>query len=194
MKRLIILAILTLAVTTAAFADIARPENTPKPKPEKTWNGQMRIDTRSTNVGIATLTISKDKLKQLRAALDEADADNSNAAVASTDLGRTQTIVAGLLLSLGLVIGGFVAFKKNARSVRVAASIAIVSIAALGAAAVFANVPPPRLTSLTSGIFDSKTKVYGYAEGQVAIKVVNNNPRYGSPDVLLEVPATEEDK
>ena len=102
MKRLIALTILSLVASTAAFADIARPTNTPKPKPEKTWNGQMRIDTRSTNVGIATLTISKDKLKQLRAALDEADTDDSNAAVASTDLGRTQTIVAGLLLSLGL--------------------------------------------------------------------------------------------
>jgi hypothetical protein len=194
MTRLIISITLLLVAVTAAFADIARPTDTPKPKPEKMWNGQMRIDTRSTNVGVATLTISKDKLKQLRAALDDADTDDSNSAAVSGGLSRTQTIVAGLLLSLGLVIGGSVAFKKNSRSTRIAASIAIVSLGALGAVAVFANVPPPRLTSLTSSIFDKNTKTYGYAEGQVVIKVVNNNPRYGSPDVLLEVPATEEDK
>lgn len=188
--KILLSVIFVAAFVSTAFSDIANPGRQKREIP-KTWNGQMSINTRA-DVGIATLKIRKDKLKQLRAAIDQADDQQNTAAVQNGTTGRGQTIVAGILLSIAMVMGGFVIFRRSDRVSKVALSIAAVSVVGIGAVVVFANTPPPSIVGLTSRIFDKSVKNYGYAEGQIAIQVVDD--KYMTDDVTLEIPAVGDDK
>lgn len=185
MKRTIMLFFAVAALAAVAFADEPSPIR-PKPATPKSWDGSMVIRTRA-DVGIATLKINKNKLRELRAAIDQAD-DHENTAASVASFGRIQTVAAGLLLSLAVVMGGFVAFRRQSRT---ALSVAAVAAIGLSAVVVLANTPPPSVVGLTSRIFDKSTKAYGYAHGQIAIQI--NNDKDGE-DVILEIPAAPEDK
>jgi hypothetical protein len=183
---------LIASITVAGLADIPNPDREKRHLP-KTWNGEMAIVMRSKDTGIATLKINRQKLNQLRAAIDQAD-DQATASLddEGTPAARGQTMIAGVLLSIAMVMGGFIVFRRNDRGGKVALSIAAVSAIGVGAIAVLANTPPPRLVGLTSQIFAKESKAYGYARGQIAIQIVDD--KYSPNDVTLEIPAAGDDK
>lgn len=191
-KILFLLGILTL-FSANAFADIRLPD-TPKPTPaEKEITGKMYIRVKS-DVKEPTLTIKQSTLKQLRAAIDEADdaqtlAENNEGRFNFT---RTQTIVSGLFFSLAFIFGGVWMFRAKGKSSKIAVSLIGLAVLSAGAGVAFANTPPSYVISLTSRIFDKSTYAYGWAEGNVKIKISDDNSqRY---DIKLEIPNGEKDK
>jgi hypothetical protein len=193
MKTTLIIFGLLFVVSTAALADI-RPPSRPTPKPSKDIDGKIYIDLRS-DVKVPTLSIRREALKQLRAAIDEADdAENNVASLegAPSQSLRTQTIASGLLFSLAFVFGGIWLFRNPGKISKGAVSaIAVVSIG-FAAMVVFANSPPPRVVGLTTRIFDRSTKAFGYASGSVKIRILDRTPGVftgrDDKDVILEIP------
>ena len=97
MKKILLLAAVALIATTAAFADIARPEKSPnsveKPKPGVSTTMEIMMDKSAKE---AKLLIPKSQIKQLRAELETLDDDNGNTAAATGGFTRLQTIVSDL--------------------------------------------------------------------------------------------------
>ncbi len=192
MKRLILLLVITGSLAAASLSDAPNP-NRKKSEPPRSGTGQMVLRMRSDNVDIATLKLSRSKLQELRAAIDLAEGEDAMAARVDDPAlrgGALRTIVAGLLLSAAMVLGGFVFLRRSSAGGRAALSIAVVGAVGLGALAVIANTPPPALVGLTSRIFADGSKAYGYARGPIAIQIVDGQ----SEDVVLEFPAVGDDK
>jgi len=116
MKRIICILTLIFTAAAAGFADIPRPDKSPKNGNKKSIETNMiiRLDSNATE---ARLLIPKSELKQLRAQLDEMDDDSDNTA-AVTSFGRTQTIVSGIFLSLAIVFGGIWFVRSGKGSTR----------------------------------------------------------------------------
>lgn len=189
MKRILSLSLAILAFTVAGFADIA-PMKTPKPTPapkSTTISTRMSIKMDST-AKVATLSIPREQLKELRAQIDQLEGETENTASATGNFSRTQTIVSGAFLSLALVFGGlwFVrsgkAASKPTKSMLVLAMVGVIGTAAT---LVYANVgPPAELRSISSSLFDRKT--FGYwpsASGKIDLVVSD------TPVIELKVPA-----
>lgn len=176
MKRILCLSMLILLGSVAVFSDVA-PERTPKPKPTpKTESVSTMLSiSMDSNTKVATLSIPREQLKQLRAEIDQLDNGNDNTA-AVTGISRTQTIVSGAFLSLALVFGGmwFVRSGKSAtKSGKSLVILAMIGIVGSAATFVYANAgPPPELRSISSTLFDKKA--FGYwnsAMGKVNLTV-----------------------
>ena len=165
MKRVISLALLMLIASTAAYSDLA-PARTPKPTPEpssKAVKTYMSI-TMDPKTQVATLSIPREQLKQLRAELDQLDPENGNTAAATGSLSQMQTIVSGAFISMAIVFGGMW-FVRNGRSAtksgRPFVILAMIGIIGSAATYVYANAgPPPELRTISSTLFDKKT--FGY--------------------------------
>lgn len=199
MRTIIFPLLLITVFATAVFANV-RPPSTPVPKQVKgEMTGRIYIDLRS-DVKVPTLKIRREALKQLRAAIDEAD-DSQNAVASTGDLpgySRLQTIVGGALFSLAFVFGGVWLMRSKSTPSRLAMSLLVFAGFGLGAIVVFGNSPPPSVVGLTTRIFDKHTKTYGYAAGNLKIQVLDRKPGVftGSDqdDVILEIPNGGEDK
>jgi len=192
MKRIFSLCALLMIFSSAALADIRLPDTpkpTPAPKEKKSIMTGMTIKI-DKNAKEARLLIPKSQLQQLRAELDQLD-DNSNAA--TTGLTRTQTIVGGLFLSLGMVFGGvwLARFrKKDLKPNKMVAAGAVLFFSGALATLTFANVgPPPEARSLTGKIFTPAVHRFKRAWGRVRIEVADD-----TGDVELIVPDVEDDK
>ncbi len=177
MRRIFcLIALLTLA-SVAVFADIARPDSTPKrtPKP-KAPNANMTIKMDS-DIDVATLRIPKSQLKQLKAALEDLDDQTGSDDTAAVTAGpsRISLIASGVFLSLALVFGGMW-FARSGRSIGRAgkAAIVVAAVAGIGAAAtiVYANVGPPlEARSITSKIFNKDVfSPYRFASGKLRLE------------------------
>lgn len=188
--------ILFLLFVTAsfAFADIA-PGRAIPPKQnssaEKVIPGKMFIRVKS-DVKEPTLIVKRGSLSRLRAAIDEAD-DSDRQTLAentgSSNFSRTQTIVSGLFFSLAFIFGGVWMFRSKGASSKFAAPIIVLAILSAGAGIVFANTPPPFAVELTSRIFSPTTYAYGWAEGDIKIKISDEDMR--GYDFRLEIPDAE---
>ena len=197
MKKILLLAAVALIATTAAFANIARPEKSPnsveKPKPGVSTTMEIMMDKSAKE---AKLLIPKSQIKQLRAELETLDDDNGNTAAATGGFTRLQTIVSGAFLSLAFVFGGMWFVRSGKASTKGGKALAAAAIlGGIGAATtvVFANVgPPPAARNITSKLFDQKIfKPYGFAYGKIKIETTEGNQvKLIVPDVT-ETPAGE---
>lgn len=189
-KLLIFFAFITL-FSTFALADIppVKPKPTPKSSEEqgKEVRGKIFISLNNDKKE-PVLTIKPGTLKQLRAAIDEADDARSETALASGNFNfsRMQTIFSGTFLSFALILGGVWMFRRKEKASKLAVSLGALAVFGIGTALVFANTPPPNIVGLTSRIFNKDTKAYGYAKGDVKIVISDNkSERY---DIVLEIP------
>jgi preprotein translocase subunit SecG len=194
MKRTVLTLAAVLAFSTFALADIARPQpdKTPKPKAEKLVDAPMeiRLDSEAKE---AKLLIPRSQLKSLRAALDDLDnGDENTAAVTASGFSRTQTIMAGLFMSLAIVFGGiWVARSGKMASKGVKAAVLTLGIGAIATAAtfVYANAgPPAEARSITGKMFSQAVHIYGFGWGQVKIGISDTDR------VRLIVPDPKDDK
>lgn len=187
MKRILCLSLLILLTSVAAFSDIA-PERTPKPTPTpKTTPVSVLMSIKmDSNTKVATLSIPREQLKQLRAEIDQLDNEKDNTAI--TGISRTQTIVSGAFLSLALVFGGMWFVRSGKSATKTGKTLVILAmIGVIGSAAtfVYANAgPPSELRSISSTLFDKKA--FGYwnsAMGKVNLEV------WDAQVIELKVPA-----
>jgi hypothetical protein len=195
MKQLSLIAISFAFLSVSAFADIRLPEP-PTPKPTSTMKPitgkqiDLMIDVTS-EVTEPTLVIKKSSVKNLRAALDEAEGiDNLATQTENEDTkqyttGSIQTVVGGLFLSLAFVFGGvwFVKNKPNKGTV----ALFVVAFSGASTLLVWGNIAPPRLFSISKNIFADEIQRYAYAKGKVRVKVVT----VSEADIKLLVPITE---
>lgn len=189
MKRILSLSMLIMLASLAVFADIA-PERTPKPSPTPKSQPvsvymSIKMDPKTK---VATLSIPREQLKQLRAEIDQLDNDGDNTAAASGSFSRTQTIVSGAFLSLAFVFGGMWFVRSGRLATKAGKTLVVLAmIGIVGSAAtfVYANAGPPQgLRSISSTLFDKK--VFGYwnsAGGTVNLTVSDSSV------VELSVPA-----
>lgn len=176
MKKIMIAAIFALALSAAAFADIARPDVKPKPVPKPKGPEADMIIRIDAGASEAKLVVPKTHLKKLRAELDELDqGDVDNTADAGTSIQRIQTIVGGVFLSLAFVFGGFWIVKRNGKGAAAAGIVAVMLTAGGAVSLVYANVgPPPSARKITSKIFDANViRPYNFISGKIRVEVGN---------------------
>ncbi len=175
MKQIICLMTLVLLASMTAFADIARPEKTPKPKAAKSIETGMNIRL-DPDAKEARLIIPKSQIKQLRAELEKLDdgTDNTAAVTTSGSFSRTQTIVSGAFLSLALVFGGMWFVRSGKAATKTGKTLVILAIlASVGSAAtfVYANAgPPPEARSITGKMFVPAVHMYNGGWGTVRLE------------------------
>ncbi|HMM81318.1 MAG TPA: hypothetical protein PKC65_14975 [Pyrinomonadaceae bacterium] len=168
-KYLVLLAVLLFAVP--AFADIARPDRTPKPPKKET-----AIDSRLTirldkDAKEARLIIPRSELKGLIAQLGT----DEMPAVKVGGISQTQTIMGGTLISLAILFGGVWAFRSGklaTRSGKVTASVALVLAGSAMTSLVYANIAPPLETrSIKGSIFSPAIQKYKFVSGRIKLEV-----------------------
>lgn len=192
MKKIFNSMLLLVVLASYALADI-RPGNRiikPKPSEEKEFSGKMYIRVKS-DVKEPTLIVRRSSLSRLRAAIDEADDAEKLTLAENTgdfNFSRTQTIISGLFFSLAFIFGGVWMFRAKGKPSKLAMSLIGLAILSAGAGVVFANTPPPFAVELTSRIFSPTTYAYGWAEGDIKIKISDEDREY---DFVLQIPDAE---
>ena len=172
MKKLFSSIALIVAFAPVAFADVRLPD-TPTPKQLKKIDTRLHISI-DKNAKEARLVIPKSQLKQLRAELEEIDAEQD--ATASLSFSKTQTIVSGLFLSLAFVFGGvWLARSRGGRSETKTNKTLVVGAGLFLTVAMttiaIANVgPPPEARSITGKIFSNSVHVYKQASGKIKLE------------------------
>lgn len=196
MKRILSLTALLLLVASSALADIARPENTPKPTPTpRSVMSSMRIRL-DRNATEAKLILPKSQIKQLRAELEQMDSDSDDTAAVS-NTSRTQTIVSGAFFSLALVFGGMWFVRSGKSATKSGKSLVILAIVAgVGSAAtlVYANAGPPPITSITGSLFNRDAVRYRPINAPIKIEMSDEKSvQFIVPDPQPETtPSSEE--
>lgn len=140
-----------------------------------------------------TLTIKRSALKQLRAAIDEAD-DSSTYAESEESNSvspRTPMIIAGAFFSLAFVFGGVWMFRVKGKNSKIAASLIIIALLGAGVSVVYANTPPPWAIDLTSRLFSKSAKAYNLARGKIKVRIIDDNRQ--QTDFYLEIPKDDSD-
>jgi len=193
MKKILLLASIALLASTVGFADIPRPEKTPKPQAGVPMTMEIMMDKSAKE---AKLLIPKSQIKQLRAELEALDDDSGNTAAATGGFTRLQTIVSGAFLSLAFVFGGMWFVRSGKASTKGGKALAAGAIlGGIGAATtvVFANAgPPPGARNITSKLFDQKIFTpYGFAYGKIKIETTDGNQVKLIVPVVPETPASE---
>ena len=187
MTRLLCLAAMVIAISVATFADVPRPDVKTEPKPKGYLsNIEIRLDRTATE---ARLLIPKSQLKQLRAELEQIDADNNTAAGTFTSL---QTVVSGLFLSLAIVFGGlWFSGRGTPRPGKAVVAAGAVIGVVVAASFVYANIaPPPAARTLNGSMFSQSMQSYGYGYGKVRVETTDTtqivlvvpNPQEGRPN------------
>ena len=189
MKRITGIWILLALFAAAAFADIAKPNKSPKTK--ASIDTMLRINLKE-DAKEARLIIPKSKLAQLRAALDQMDdPGDSTAAITSDGIARTQTIVSGLFLSLAIVFGGIWFARAGKISTKAGTALMLVAVIA-GAAAtfVYGNAgPPPEARSITGKMFSQGVHWYNFGSGKIKLETSDSD----RDEIELIVPNPKDD-
>ena len=172
MKTLLIIT-LVLGTSVVGLADIARPENGARVK--KPVEGiETAIDIKlDKDAKEARLIIPRSRLKQLRAELDALENGKDQAVDATGIFTRTQTIAAGFMLSLSLVLGGmwFARSGRGSRASRSTVGVVAIGLMAFGAGIVYSNAgPPPEARGVTSKMFSQAMNLYGFGYGKVKLE------------------------
>lgn len=193
MKKVLFSIVFLLLVSSFALADIARPDEPRKPRVVSQSDVRLRINVRS-EATEPTLTIKRSALKQLRAAIDEAEADENYAekTVPVSSIARSQTIIGGIFFSLAFIVGGVWMFRTKGKSSKIITGFLVIVFIGAGATLVFANAVPPHLVSLTSRIFAKDTKAYGFATGKAKLRIIDDRTASGY-DVIFDIPRGEGD-
>ena len=186
-KYLVLLAVLLFAVP--AFADIARPDRTPK-RPKK----ETAIDSRLTirldkDAKEARLIIPRSELKGLIAQLGT----DEMPAVKVGGISQAQTIMGGTLISLAIIFGGVWAFRSGklaTRSGKVTASVALVLAGGALTSLVYANIAPPLETrSIKGSIFSPAIQKYKFVSGPIKLEIGENET---APTLIVPDPKPAE--
>lgn len=184
--------VLLLIFSANAFADIPMPKPSPKSK-----SADVRMIIRfSRQATTPTLSIPRSAIKDLRAQLEEIDGETNSASASTTsgNFSRTQTVVSGLFLSLGMILGGvwFARSRKSAEPLnkKIAAVLVAVFIASATTVAL-ANVGPPSvLRSISSKLFDKEAftgrTAWRHARGDVRLQINDNDD-----EIQLVIPDAE---
>ncbi|HLL71515.1 MAG TPA: hypothetical protein VK363_08790 [Pyrinomonadaceae bacterium] len=172
-----------------AFADIPAPEHR-QPRTTQTTKrplppARMLIESRK-DATEARLQISQSVLRELRAEIEAGGA--SDIAGSTTTLSQTQTIIAGVFLSLSLAFAGVFIARSRSRMTKQVAAGALVVVAFAGTLAfkAFANARPfePRLVD--AGSLPRATTPETELNGVVRIEIVPEGRV-----IKLIVPATD---
>ena len=181
MKRTVFLAAAMLLACSVSYSNIANPD---LPNSKKSIDTTLRIQL-DRDAKEARLIIPRNQIKKLRAELESLDtgADNTAAAVSTrSGLSGTQTVMSGLCISLGLVIGGiwFARRKGFSRPAsQVAAAVAATFAFGGFAAIVYGNAAPPsEARSITGKMFSQAVHFYGFGSGKIRLEVseTENSP------------------
>ena len=158
-----------------AFADIAAPEPKPTATPRASKRAlppaRMLIESRK-DATEARLQISQSVLRELRA---EIEGDAASDAAASTSSPRgTQTIIAGIFLSLSLAFAGVFVARTRSRTTKQIATGALVVFAVAGAFAfkALANARPPETRFVNAGTLPRATTPDEELNGVVRVEIV----------------------
>lgn len=187
MYRKLFVPVIVLMFTVSTFADIARPERTPKP-PKKPAAVDTYLSIKlDRDAKEARLIVPRSQLKALRAELESIDGD---AVTASTSISRTQTIVSGLFISLAIVFGGIWFARSGKLSSKTAAITAVAFAGGALATIVYGNAgPPAEARSITGKMFSPALHIYKFGSGKIKLEVSDTEDR-----VELIVPDPEEKK
>ena len=187
MKRtFLFLAMLLLA--SAAYADIPRPDATPRGNKAKPIDTYLSIEL-DKDAKEARLLIPRSQVSEFRAQLDAMDngADDTAASSAGS-FTRLQTIVSGVFLSLAMVFGGIWfarSGKLSARASKSAAAAMVIFAGGAFAAMVYGNAgPPAEARSITGRMFGSAMHLYKFGGGKIKLEIsdTERNPRLIVPD------------
>jgi hypothetical protein len=184
MKRIVLAIILSVGLTSAALADIAKPQKPPKAK--ASIDTLLHISLKS-DAKEARLIIPKGQLMELRAQLDQmGTTDDTAAATTATGAGgKFPTIIGGLFLSLAIVFGGIWFARSGKLSHRTSEALVLfIIVTAIGSAAsfVYGNAgPPPEARSITGKMFTPAIHMYGFGSGQIKLETSDD------PDQPLEL-------
>ena len=192
MKKILFLLVLTFFCSTFALADIRLPD-TPTPKPKKSVDSTMTIRF-DKNAKDAVLIIPKSQVKQLRAELEQLDNQQDTNASATTGFSRTQTIVGGMFMSLGLLFGGvwFIRSRKiNTKAGKILVGGAVLFCVGSLATIAFGNAGPPyELRQITSKLFDKKVfNGWNSASGKIRLQTATDD----TVNIEFIVPYIKED-
>jgi hypothetical protein len=133
----------------------------------------------------ARLQIPRGMLKQLRAEIDQGS--NSQFAASTRSLRSTQTIIAGVFLSLSVAFAGVLVARKRSRTAKQIAVVALVVFAVTGALTfkALANAAAyPRL--LNAGTLSNATTPDADLDGSVRVEIVDEGN-----EIKLIVPSKE---
>jgi hypothetical protein len=182
MKRIAMIALI-LAAAIPAFADVTvvpTPNNKecggkPCAEVNNSNNRIPMIITPRVEAKKAELVIPRRVFQQLQA---QANGDNSSSAIGATrglTLSTAQTVIAGLFLSLALVVGGlwFAWFGPQlGRAGKTALGLAALILIGASATMVYANIgpPPPVSRSLTSAILNPQIGPWD-VQGEVKVSI-----------------------
>jgi hypothetical protein len=172
------------------FADIPAPEPKPTATPQTGKRvlppARMSIESRK-GITEARLQISQSVLRQLRAEI-EGDAATDAATAFVNSPRRTQTILAGLFLSLSLAFAGVFIVRSRSRTSKQIATGALVVFAVAGALTfkAFANIRPPEM-GVNAGSLPRATTPDAELNGVVRVEIVPEGRA-----IKLIVPATTE--
>ena len=174
MRKTIQIFIAVAVLAVAAIADVPRPQNSPKAakkNPSIETHLSIRLDRQATE---ATLILSKDQLKQLRAELDGLESGAGDKS-AGAGISQVQTIVSGLFISLAMVFAGVWFVRSGKLSTNsgkaAAASFVLLSGGAL-ATMVYANAgPPAEARSITGKMFSQALHVYKFGGGAIKLEI-----------------------
>jgi len=186
----IFIAIATFAV--AASADVPRPQNSPKAakkNPSIETHLSIRLDRQATE---ATLILSRDQLKQLRAELDGLDSEAGDTS-AGAGISKVQTIVSGLFISFAMVFVG-VWFARSGKLTTKAGKAAVASVVLFAGGAlatmVYANAgPPPDARKISGKMFSPALHYYKFGGGPIKLEISAD-----ASNPVLIVPDPEEPK
>jgi hypothetical protein len=158
-----------------AFADIPAPEHrqtkTPVTSKRVLPPARMLIESRK-DVTEARLQISQGVLRELRAELEQGGAADAAASVSSPR--QTQTIIAGVFLSLSLVFAGVFVARTRSRTTKQIATGALVVLAFAGALTfkALANARPPEPRIVDAGSLSRATTPDEELNGVVRVEIV----------------------
>lgn len=204
MKRFFFAAICLAVFAASAFADIPGPNKRPRPtpqstavntkapdptpapgpKPEKVHEAQMTLSLSGWS-DQPTLVLTKAMVDKINAAARDNGMETAGPAGAVGSFGSTQTIAAGVLLSLAMVFGGIWLARSKGNVPKPALGILLLAICGATATLVIGNVPPPKRVALSSKIINDQALQNSIATGKVQIMIVDYDTK---DDISLIIP------
>jgi hypothetical protein len=187
MKKVLATLLFLTAFSITAFADIARPDGTPKAKTSKSIDTYLNIRLEK-DAKEAKLIIPKNQIKELRAQLDAIENDDDTTAATAGSDNRISTIVSGAFLSAAFIFAG-IWFVRSGRLNTKGGKAAAVGVVLLASGAfatmVYANAGPPSdARSITGRMFTRGMHYYKFGGGKIKLEVsdTETTPKLIVPD------------